>query len=110
MSIAGKTISIPGFIFCKPAEAWRQDGEGAVSSGLYFAWATYSDWSDGGYAKVMPHTLTFTVPDDFDPVPQQVAALQAALAKHDEDSLKKRNAIVEQLSKLQAITYVTEAS
>ena len=110
MSIAGKTISIPGFIFCKPAEAWRQDGEGAVSSGLYFAWATYSDWSDGGYAKVMPHTLTFVVPADFDPVPQQVAALQAALAEHDAASFTKRNAILEQLSRLQAISYDAEVA
>ena len=110
MSIAGKTISIAGFIFCKPAATWQKDGEGPVQNGMHFEFATYGDWSDGGYAKVMPHTLTFVVPADFNPVPQQVAALQAALAEHDAASFTKRNAILEQLSRLQAISYDAEVA
>lgn len=57
---------------------------------------------------VMPYTLTFTMPDDFDPVPSLVAAVEAekvaALAAYQE-AIAKCN---ERLSRLQAITYEPE--
>jgi hypothetical protein len=45
------------------------------------------------------------VPDDFDPVPRQVAALEQQKAEALREYQEKVSSINQQLSKLQAITY-----
>lgn len=57
------------------------------------------------YVTVMPHEFTVDIPDDFDPRPVEIQALEArekALAAEFENA---RSAIRRRISELQAITF-----
>lgn len=66
------------------------------------------DMSSCGYVLVGKQPIEFEVPDDFNPVPVQVAMLE----KEKEKAMKEFNERVfrinEQISKLQALTYSDE--
>ena len=68
-----KTV-IKGFIHYKNPQAWERNNNGFMHS-------TAGDLSMAGYIKVQAHDLEIEVPDNFDPRPQQVAALQAEQKK-----------------------------
>lgn len=65
-----------------------------------------TDLSKYGYALVGPTEVTFEVPDDFDPRPQQIAALQAKQRQAAADFETLCTDIKRQISELSAIEYV----
>lgn len=98
------TVSIQGFIQAKPASDW--DSSPNVIDGHSMMFMTNNDMKEYGYVLVCPYTLTFEMPEGWDPRAQQVDALQIKKAQHVA-------AIVEidgQISKLLAIEYTSEAA
>lgn len=77
-------------------EDWESEGR------FYFQ---FSDMSEFGYVKVMPYTLEIDVPDDFNPVPGQIAALEKEKAKIRAEFNRRIAALNEQIGKLQALTF-----
>jgi hypothetical protein len=97
------TVTIPGFIQAKPAGEW--DCGPHIVDGHELVFMQHEDMKDYGYVLVCPYTMTFEMPEGWDPRAQQVEALQIKKAQHVK-------AIVEidgQISKLLAIEY-TEAA
>ena len=88
--VAGQEVEVPGFII-KPQ--WGHPTH-----------ATH-EMTEHGYITIMPYTLKFTVPDDFNPVAAQVAALEAAREKLRKEFNARINQIEDEISKLQAICY-----
>jgi hypothetical protein len=64
------------------------------------------DSADRVFIKEM--SVEFDIPDDFDPIPKQVAALEAEKREALAEYQSKVASINERLSKLQAITYTPE--
>ena len=64
-----------------------------------------SDMSEYGHIPVCKQIIEFEVPDDFDPVPVQVAMLRKQEAKVREEFNERINQIKEEISKLSALTY-----
>lgn len=61
-----------------------------------------------GYVKVCPHTLSFDLPENFDPTAGFIAALEE---RRDEVTREFRESVArinEEISKLQAIEYTPE--
>lgn len=96
-----KTIAQKGFIVWKKYE-WETKAS--------FVFLDYKPSDTHESVVVMPYTLRFEMPDEFDPVPAQVRGLEAQKAKALQEYQKTVEAINEQLSKLQAITYEPEAA
>ena len=63
------------------------------------------DMTQHGYINVMPHEIEIEVPDDFDPRPQQVAALEAEKQKARAEFQKRVTDIDKQIQSLLAIEY-----
>ena len=73
------------------------------------------EWEDKGhflfagceldnYITVRPHTIEYEIPDDFNPIPGQVAALEAEKQKLKADFAKRMMEIEDSISKLTCIT------
>ena len=63
------------------------------------------DMSEHGYVTVMPHEIDVEVPDDFDPRPQQVAALEAEKQKASAEFHARVTEIDRQIQSLLAIEH-----
>ena len=63
------------------------------------------DLSEHGYVTVMPHEIDVEVPDDFDPRPQQVAALEAEKQKARAEFHARVTEIDRQIQSLLAIEH-----
>jgi hypothetical protein len=98
------TITIPGFIHAKPAEDW--DSSPNVFDGHSLHFLTQDDMKAYGYVLVCPYTLTFEMPEGWDPRAQQVEALQVKKAEHVAAIVQ----IDRQISNLLAIEYTAEAA
>ena len=68
-------------------------------------WFNHFDMSEHGYVTVMPHVFEIDVPDDFNPVPQQVAILEKEKAKVRQEFNQRIAQLNEQIGKLQALTF-----
>jgi len=68
------------------------------------------DMTEYGYTKVMPFSIEFELPDDFDPRTEQVKALQAEKIKLMADFRTRCTEIEREISKLTAIDYTPEAA
>ena len=79
----------------------------------WFEWNDYHfnkyDMSEQGYVTVMPHEIEIEVPDDFDPRPQQVAALEAEKQKARAEFQKRVTEIDRQIQSLLAIEHEVPA-
>jgi hypothetical protein len=97
------TITIPGFLYAKPAHDW-EDGPSIIDRHR-ISFFDMDCMEAHGFVLICPYTMKFDLPEGWDPRAQQVDALQIKKAQHVA-------AIVEidgQISKLLAIEY-TEAS
>ena len=97
-----KTITINGFIHAKAARSWEHDHENC-KEGYIFQWWHWDEMQ--GYKNVSPLTLTFEIPDNFTTAPEEIAALEEARSTLLADTQIKVNAINDQISKLQALTF-----
>lgn len=73
-------VSIPGFIHAKPASEW--DSSQNVIDGHAMLFMMAEDMRDYGYVMVCPYTMTFEMPEGWDPRAQQIDALQMKKAEH----------------------------
>lgn len=96
------TQTVKGFMFMELEADWAH---GDWDEKWWPRWREYK--ADEGPKRVfigeMP--VTFEVPDDFDPLPRQIAALEAEKREAMDKYQKAIADINERLSKLQAITY-----
>ena len=67
------------------------------------------DMSEHGYVTVMPHEIAVEVPDDFDPRPHQVAALEAEKQKARAEFHARVTEIDRQIQSLLAIEHEVPA-
>ena len=98
---------ITGWLYYKAASKFSKTGEPVISF-LPFdpKYATADMWG----VPVREHSIEVEISDDFDPRPQQVAALDEQIAKTRAEFTARINELQEQKSRLLAIEYVAEAS
>lgn len=101
-----KSISIPGFIHAKPLMRWEKPDSSV--QGMGFSFWTFDDMKDQGYVPVCPYTVTFDLPEGWDPRPGQIEALEAKKDALQREFTKAVVAINAQISRLQAIDYTPE--
>ena len=82
---------------------WKQDYKGKDDFTVF-----PFDMSSCGYVLVGKQQIEFEVPDDFNPVPVQVAMLEAEKEKAMQEFNIRVARINEQISKLQALPYSDE--
>lgn len=99
--LAGKTITLPVFVRAEPRgfEVYQ------LVDGLDLRVSSFGGTSDGSDFVVHETTVTFTVPDDFDPVAPMVAGLEAEKAKLTAEFMASVAKINKRLSELQAIEH-----
>lgn len=102
-----RTINIPGFIHATPAKSWQAGSDGVVDGMVFDFWTFEANGSDG-CVTVCPHTLSFDIPEGWDPRPDQIKALEAAKESLRAEFAKKLMRIDAQISRLQAIEYTPE--
>ena len=90
-------IDMKGFVFC------RASGGKVEFELLPWDCRTWTKDSQSGLVFVKEHTTTVEVPDDFDPRPQQVAALEAEKQKARAEFQKRITEIDRQIQSLMAI-------
>ena len=90
-------IDMKGFVFC------RMVGDKVEFELLPWDCRTWDALSVDGRVFVKEHTTTVEVPDDFDPRPQQVAALEAEKQKARAEFQKRITEIDRQIQSLLAI-------
>ena len=90
-------IDLKGFVFC------RVFGDQTEFELLPWDCRTWTEAAQCGRIFVKEHTTTVEVPDDFDPRPQQVAALEAAKQKARAEFQARVTEIDRQIQSLLAI-------
>lgn len=90
-------IDMKGFVFC------RVFGDQTEFELLPWDCRTWTEAAQCGRIFVKEHTTTVEVPDDFDPRPQQVAALEAAKQKARAEFQARVTEIDRQIQSLLAI-------
>jgi hypothetical protein len=98
------TISIPGFIHAKPAKEWEL-GFADIVDGHRMDFSTVEDRGEYGWILVCPHTMTFELPEGWDPRAQQIDALKQEKKRLLDEIATAIMKIDAQISKLQAIEY-----
>jgi hypothetical protein len=101
------THTIKGWLYFKAASKFSKSGEPVIAF-LPFdpKYASADTWG----VPVREHSIEVEIPDDFDPRPQQVAALDAEISKVRAEFTARINELQEQKARLLAIEYVAEAS
>jgi hypothetical protein len=90
-----QTIELKGFVLAQK-ENWR--GE------LDYTWCA-TELVEHGYMTVCQHTLTFALPEGFDPITAQIRMLEKQREKLRAELGKRITEISEQIQSLQAIEY-----
>lgn len=85
---AGQTVEIAGFILESEYE--------------YTTWAQH-EMSDRGYTTIIPHTITFTVPADFNPVAAEIAAIEKKMDSMADEYHSKVAQLKERIANLLCI-------
>ena len=96
-----KTITLKGFVHCKPAD--RYDCDDHVRDGLKYSFWEYEKLG-GGNALVAPYTIKLEIPDNYNPNTQFIEALEAEKKKTMADFQNRVTEIDRQISQLTAIT------
>lgn len=99
--------TINGFLVWEKYE-WEQNASIAFNKYQPKGGADGDEYSQR--VTVRPHSIEVEIADDFNPVPQQVASLEAAKKQAQLECAQKLMQLDEQISKLQAITYDVEAA
>ena len=90
-------IELKGFVFC------RMVGDKTEFELLPWDCRTWTEDAQSGLVFVKEHTTTVEVPSDFDPRPQQIAALEAAKQKARAEFQARITEIDRQIQSLLAI-------
>ena len=95
-------ITVPVFIQAKHSDKWEtpNHGEYLLEAFSYEA----SRIGDSKRIDVVALSITFDVPEDWNPIPQQIAALEAKRTELLADTQVKINFINDTISKLQCLT------
>lgn len=98
--------TIKGWLYYREASKYSQTGEPDIMS-LPFdpKNVTHDTWG----VPVREHSIEVDIPDDFDPRPQQIAALDAEIKKTRAEFAARINELQEQKSRLLAIEHVGAA-
>ena len=94
-------IDMKGFVFC------RTSGGKVEFELLPWDCRTWTEDAQSGLVFVTEHTTTVEVPDDFDPRPQQIAALEAAKQKARAEFQARITELDRQIQSLLAIEGAT---
>ena len=99
--------TIKGWLYWKAASKYSKTGAPEINF-LPFdpKYATADMWG----VPVREHSIEVEIPDDFDPRPQQIKALDEQISKVRAEFTARINELQEQKSRLLAIEYVAEAS
>lgn len=89
-------VTINGFIH------WKNDPYG-IDADFHF-WP-YKSMAEHGYVFVCAHDIEVDVPDNFNPVPSQIAILEEQKAKVRDEFNARIAQLNEQIGKLQALTF-----
>jgi hypothetical protein len=93
-------VTVKGFVF------WNKGyQEGGVFELLPWDCRKWGETNNDGRVFVKEHTTEIEVPDDFDPRPQQVAALEAEKQKARADFQRRVTEIDRQIQSLLAIEH-----
>lgn len=98
-----KKITIQGHIFAKPADRWSMNYANTVDGHQMDFMTDVDDMSDHGYVKVAPATVTFEMPDGWDPRAQQIEALRKEEEKVRAAFTARITEIQAQINNLQAL-------
>ena len=95
-------ITVPVFIQAKHADKWEKanHGEYLLEAFSYEA----ARIGDSKRTDVVEISVTFDIPEGWNPVPQQIAALEAKRTELLADTQVKINFINDTISKLQCLT------
>lgn len=93
-----KSVSLPGWIYLHQFE-WDD-----VPSFKF----VQADHMPPEYKPVVPHVVTFTLPDGFDPITSQVEALRAQIAKTRAEAQSNITKLEDRIQKLLAIEHRPE--
>jgi hypothetical protein len=101
------THTIKGWLYWKAASKYSKSGEPVIA---FLPFETKHATPDCWGVPVREHSIEVEIPDDFDPRPQQIAALDEQIAKTRAEFTARINELQDQKSRLLAIEYVWEAS
>jgi hypothetical protein len=99
-----KTITINGWIHCKPADSWNEQ----QVDGLEYDFFIHEDMTICGRAMVTPYTMTFDLPEGFNPNGTFVNALEEKKKELQAEFQKRITQIQAEINKLTAISYEVE--
>jgi hypothetical protein len=95
------TVKVPGFIHAERAENWERPNH----IGYMLRWRSYNAEHIPNAIDVCPYELSIDVPDDWNPVPEEIAGLEAKRAEVLAAAQVEVNKINNLIGKLQALTY-----
>lgn len=94
--------TVKGFMFMELDSNWAHDD---WEEKWLPRWKEFKPDESAKRVFIREMAVEFDVPDDFDPLPRQIAALEAEKREAMAEYQRKVADINERLSKLQAITY-----
>lgn len=94
------TITIPGFIYATPADSWERGPNVLDGHSLKFI---VHEGLNAPYVQLCPHTITFDLPEGWDPRAQRIDALRKEEKKLRADFHVRVTEIQAQINKLQAL-------
>ena len=97
--------TIKGWLYYKEASKYSKTGEPT----LYFLpFSPSNTTSDAWGIGIREHSIEVEIPDDFDPRPQQIAALDERIKQARAEFTARINELQEQKSRLLAISMTVE--
>lgn len=97
------TVSIPGFILASPAQNWHMPHE--IHGGMCLSFFSFKPTEESDHKVVCPHTLTFDLPEGWDPRATQIDALKAKQKELDSQYAVAIALIKQQINQLLCIEH-----
>lgn len=91
---------VAGFIHAKHKESWDNESEE-----YKFSWHSLKDMSICNYIYVMPHELEIDIPDDFNPIPDEIENYRKEQTRIRAEAEQKINMLEDQIGKLSCLEY-----
>ena len=98
-----RTITLNGFIQSKPKEYWA--GEENCVDGFELSFFKYEELTCAGYSLVCPASITFDVPDNWDPRAGAVKALEEKRKELQAEFQARMSEIERQISQYTALEF-----
>lgn len=105
-----KTITIHGFIRTKRTESYDESLGYCVKDGRRFRFSEYDGATDDGEIIVGATSITYDLPNDFNPSAKEVELLQAQKKKLQAEFSARCTEIERQISQLTAIEFTPGAA